>query len=287
MEATEGRQSLAFEIILGLVILLLLLLVSLVLHELGHCLAMRRLGVGISQIGFGGGPQLASFKAKSGITYALHLWPFMAYVRSEPIDRLSKSPWQQASISLAGPLVNVLLAALAMSAVLYLTGSEADVMSSPLVAWIPLVLRPLVVGLALCLALVVVSPLLPLVLYLLSYNSAFGFLLGTDAMLQIDGIRNGTLLMATADGGPVTPLLIGLLGLFCLLNLILAGFNLLPIARLDGGRAVISLCYKGEETSETAVKMRLRLAWFCQVLIAGGVLLACWHFGLHRLFLIS
>ena len=97
-------------------------------HELGHFLAARRLGVRVLTFSLGFGPKL--LKTKRGDTeYCLSAIPLGGYVKmagENPEDQpqgaadefLSKSKWQRFQILMAGPAMNMILAVLLLAVVL-------------------------------------------------------------------------------------------------------------------------------------------------------------------------
>ncbi len=98
-------------------------------HELGHYLAARRVGVRVLTFSLGFGPKL--FKTQRGDTeFCVSAIPLGGYVRmagENPDDRrtgrddefLSKTKWERFQILIAGPAMNVLLAIVVMTGVLY------------------------------------------------------------------------------------------------------------------------------------------------------------------------
>jgi regulator of sigma E protease len=111
---------LAFLFVLGIVVFV---------HELGHFLAARRIGVRVITFSLGFGPKL--FSTKRGDTeYAVSAIPLGGYVKmagEQPDDErtgsgdefLSKSKWQRFQVLIAGPLMNVVLAVVVLAGVLY------------------------------------------------------------------------------------------------------------------------------------------------------------------------
>ncbi len=91
-------------------------------HELGHFIACRRAGIRVEEFGIGFPPRL--FGIKRGETlYSLNLIPVGAFVRptgendpSVPGGLAGSSPWTRIGVYVAGPLVNVFLACLFLSA---------------------------------------------------------------------------------------------------------------------------------------------------------------------------
>jgi len=89
-------------------------------HELGHFLVAKRAGITVYTFAIGFGPSIASFR-RGETTYAINLIPFGGYVRmaGEDLDTAEeegsfrrKPLWQRALVVLAGPGMNLFLAAL-------------------------------------------------------------------------------------------------------------------------------------------------------------------------------
>jgi regulator of sigma E protease len=110
---------LAFLFVLGVLIFV---------HELGHFLAARRLGVRVLVFSLGFGPKL--LKTKRGDTeYAISVIPLGGYVKmagenpddarsGSPEEFLSRTKWERFQILIAGPAMNIILAVVVMAAVL-------------------------------------------------------------------------------------------------------------------------------------------------------------------------
>ena len=103
-------------------IVLLVIVVS--LHELGHFLTAKRLGVKIEEFGIGLPPRIFGIKRGETI-YSLNAIPLGAFVKTHgeddptvPRSLASKGPWSRLAIYAAGPLVNILLAFILLSAFL-------------------------------------------------------------------------------------------------------------------------------------------------------------------------
>jgi regulator of sigma E protease len=95
---------------------------SITCHELGHFIASRRAGIVVEEFGIGFPPRL--FAIKRGETeYSLNLIPLGAFVRpagendpTVPGGLAGKGPWTRMGVYAAGPLVNIFLAFLFLSA---------------------------------------------------------------------------------------------------------------------------------------------------------------------------
>src|SRR5918993_3382315 len=97
-------------------------------HELGHFLAARRLGVRVLVFSLGFGPKI--LKTKRGDTeYAISVIPLGGYVKmagenpedarsGSPDEFLSRTKWERFQILIAGPAMNIILAVVVMAIVL-------------------------------------------------------------------------------------------------------------------------------------------------------------------------
>ena len=111
---------LAFVFVLGVLVFV---------HELGHFLAARRIGVRVLTFSLGFGPKLLSFK-RGDTEYCISAIPLGGYVKmagenpddartGAPDEFLSKSKWQRFQVLIMGPVMNLALAWVVMALVLY------------------------------------------------------------------------------------------------------------------------------------------------------------------------
>jgi regulator of sigma E protease len=110
----------AFVFVLGVLIFV---------HELGHFLMARRIGVRVLTFSLGFGPKLLSFR-RGDTEYCVSAIPLGGYVKmagENPEDTrtgaadefLSKTKWQRFQVLVMGPVMNILLALFVMAFVLY------------------------------------------------------------------------------------------------------------------------------------------------------------------------
>jgi regulator of sigma E protease len=94
-------------------------------HELGHFLAAKKLGVGVEEFGFGYPPRLRQTKIGE-TTYSINIIPFGGFVKMIGVDDFlskdkraftNKPPWSQAAILFSSIGANFLLAVLVFSLV--------------------------------------------------------------------------------------------------------------------------------------------------------------------------
>jgi len=108
---------------------LLVLGVLVFVHELGHFLMARRIGVRVLTFSLGFGPKL--LKTRRGDTeYAISAIPLGGYVKmagenpdeqlsGKPDEFMSRSKWERFLVYIAGPAMNLLLSLVVMTFVLY------------------------------------------------------------------------------------------------------------------------------------------------------------------------
>src|SRR5258705_4137493 len=101
---------LAFLFVLGVLVFV---------HELGHFVAARRIGVRVLTFSLGLGPKLVSTR-RGDTEYAINAIPLGGYVKmpGESVDEprsgtpdefLSKAKWQRIQAPIMSPLINILL----------------------------------------------------------------------------------------------------------------------------------------------------------------------------------
>ncbi|WP_375793342.1 site-2 protease family protein [Chlamydia sp. 12-01] len=134
--------------------------VLVLIHELGHLLAAKSVGMAVESFSIGFGPAL--YKKKIGdIEYRVGIFPFGGYVRIKGMDKrekgvdadpdsvydipqgfFSKSPWKRIVVLAAGPIANILLAFVAFGA-LYISGGRSKAYSeySRIVGWVNPILK--------------------------------------------------------------------------------------------------------------------------------------------------
>jgi regulator of sigma E protease len=113
----------------SIIAFLFVLGVLIFVHELGHFVMARRIGVRVLTFSLGFGPKLLSFR-RGDTEYCVSAVPLGGYVKmagenpedtrtGAPDEFLSKGKWQRFQVLVMGPVMNILLAFVVMSAVLY------------------------------------------------------------------------------------------------------------------------------------------------------------------------
>jgi regulator of sigma E protease len=111
---------LAFAFVLGVLVFV---------HELGHFLAAKRVGIRVLKFQLGFNPTIVSFR-RGDTEYAIGALPLGGYVKmagenpedgptGNPDEFLSKTKWQRFQVLIMGPVMNILLALILTALVLY------------------------------------------------------------------------------------------------------------------------------------------------------------------------
>ena len=113
-------------VVIIVVLFVVALFVAVCLHELGHFIAAKRAGVKVEEFGIGIPPRLFGIQRGETI-YSVNAIPVGAFVKSVgeddptvPRSLAGKGPWTRLGIYAAGPLVNIFLAFVLLSAFLAL-----------------------------------------------------------------------------------------------------------------------------------------------------------------------
>jgi regulator of sigma E protease len=107
---------------LGLVVVILCFGFIIFIHELGHFLMAKRVGIRVHEFALGFGPRLIS-RTKGETEYCLRLFPVGGYVKMEGEDTACENPddsgnfqnktvWQRIKVVASGPLMNYMVALL-------------------------------------------------------------------------------------------------------------------------------------------------------------------------------
>ena len=119
----------------GLLLFLLTLGILIFVHEMGHFLAAKSVGVTVEEFAFGFGPKLVTLMKRGGTEYtvrALPLGGFVSMIGMQPEDvevpngLMSKPAWARAWVFVAGPLMNVILAILILCSMGLITGAPSQ-----------------------------------------------------------------------------------------------------------------------------------------------------------------
>jgi regulator of sigma E protease len=111
------------DILFGVVIGLIVLVILVVVHELGHAIVSRRNGVVVEEFGIGFPPRAWGKKLKNGVLFSLNWLPLGGFVKlqgehdaaNKKGDYGAATFWQKTKILFAGVAVNWIVAALILT----------------------------------------------------------------------------------------------------------------------------------------------------------------------------
>jgi regulator of sigma E protease len=126
---------------INVVTVVLVLGFMILIHEWGHFVAARLMGVRVDVFSIGFGPRICGFR-RGATDYRLSILPFGGYVKmagdnpveeraGSPDEFLSKPRWQRVLIAVAGPTMNILFALVVTLALFMIGAPEAAYMSRP------------------------------------------------------------------------------------------------------------------------------------------------------------
>src|SRR5437762_9396800 len=126
---------LAFAFVLGVLVFV---------HELGHFLAAKRVGIRVLKFQLGFNPTILSFR-RGDTEYGIGALPLGGYVKmagdspdearsGSPDEFLSKTKWERFQVLVMGPVMNLMLAVVVMAGVLMKGAEVPSFQSKPPVA---------------------------------------------------------------------------------------------------------------------------------------------------------
>lgn len=119
---------------MGVLLFFITLGILIFVHELGHFLAAKAVGVRVEEFAFGFGPKLLTLVKRGDTEFtvrALPLGGFVSMIGMQPEDvevpngLMSKPAWAKGLVFVAGPLMNFLLALLVLCSMGMITGAPA------------------------------------------------------------------------------------------------------------------------------------------------------------------
>ena len=116
-----------------ILVALLFFSVFIMIHELGHFLVAKAVGIHAEEFSIGMGPRLIKISGKE-TEYSLRVFPIGGYVRFLGEDEASNDPrafnnakvWKRFLVIVAGPVMNMLLAVLLLSIILFSFGQQVS-----------------------------------------------------------------------------------------------------------------------------------------------------------------
>lgn len=114
---------------MNLVLAILAFNIIVIVHELGHFIAARKMGIKVLEFSLFIGPRIFSFE-RNGTTYSLRLFPVMAYVKMLGEEEASdseqafnnKPKYARVLTTVGGPFANLLLAAVLLTSYFSIQG---------------------------------------------------------------------------------------------------------------------------------------------------------------------
>lgn len=243
---------------MGIIVTILVLSLVVVVHEYGHYVAMRRNGIKVLEFTIGFGPTLYSRTLKSGTVFAIKPILFGGYAKpiaEGPQSMAAATRWVRFKVYMAGMFFNSIAACLTLTALIYITG-KMPVVLHQFVGWAPLWLVPIVAGVLGSFVMWLATP--PLVVYLL-VTSLSTFVDGVAGPVGIVHMGSQVVNQGAAPGVAPTlgDIVVNYAFFFYMLNVAVAGCNLLPLFPLDGGHVFSLLLEKigGEKYGPLLVKV--------------------------------
>ncbi|OGN93746.1 MAG: hypothetical protein A2Z71_06745 [Chloroflexi bacterium RBG_13_50_21] len=103
------------------------------IHEFGHFVVCKLLGIEVEEFGFGYPPRALTLFERGGTKFTLNWLPLGGFVRPKgendptiPGGMASANPWKRIAVLLAGPTMNLLTAAILFIAIYGIIGSLPD-----------------------------------------------------------------------------------------------------------------------------------------------------------------
>jgi membrane-associated protease RseP (regulator of RpoE activity) len=215
---------------MGIISMLIILAITIAIHEFGHYWFMKRNQIEVEEFTIGFGPTLWEKQLKSGTWFRIKLLWLGGYAKPSATGQkqlATASGWVQFKVFIGGMLMNAKAAFVVFLAFGYITG-KMPVVILPYIEWAPAWLAPAVAAFLLSFGLWLATPV---IIVMLLVKLGLGFFAQAAGPI---GIFHASEQMAQA--APTTAALVSSMVLmFALINSSIAGFNLMPLLPFDGG----------------------------------------------------
>lgn len=190
---------------------ILMIYLCVVVHEFGHFLAAKHFGIKVPSFNLGFGKTLLQ-KEKNGTLYRFNLLPLGGYCLIDDQSFNKAKTKEKMFVMFAGPLMNIILAAISFLLIAVLSGNTDIVLIGQ-----------------------------TFINSISTTFESFAYYFKTFFTSQSNLKNNVDFIDAVINGEGGLTLFINILSIGYLVNLSLAIFNLLPIPALDGGQILFSV----------------------------------------------
>lgn len=203
-------------LIVGIIAALIIFGILVIVHEGGHFMTAKAVGVKVNEFSIGMGPLLLK-KTKGETTYSVRLLPVGGYVALEGEENDSddersfgnKPAWAKILVLAAGPFMNFLFAVIILAVMIMVIGDNVNIFQA------------FVLGFKNCISMEITI-----------FDAFKDLLTGVGSVSDVVGpVGIVNVVDETAQAG-----ILNLIFLAVILSLNLGLFNILPFPALDGGR---------------------------------------------------